>query len=212
MSARPDSVANLPLVRVLNNIVLRLAKGLGQSVSAVSIYDGELEDLSAVIRVFPACWVTYLGCPKTEHIDTRRKTRRIWPKFGVMVGTQSQRANGSAALTGGPVLQEVGAATLLYMVAHLLAGQTFGLGIRPLQHIRDHVITQQKLNNQGCAIYSVEFATSWIEQELADGEWPMNTPGNLFAAYHGKTDQADPDMTDVHLSTGPLEATIHLQE
>lgn len=215
MSTRPDAANELPLVQVLHNTVLRLVKGLGNAVTGVAVYNGELENLSQVLRMFPAAWVTYLGCARAEFTDASKTRQRVYPKFAVMIGTQTARADGKAALTGGHAQREVGAAYLLHMVRYLLAGQTLGLQIKPMQYIGERVIAQQQLDNQGCAVYSIEFQCSWIESHLSDGAWPAHLdthPSGLFVAYDGKTDQADPDMTAVQLHAGPLSATINLQE
>lgn len=49
-----------------NAMMARLKDGLGRMVSSVGSYGGELEDVGAIARVLPACWVTFLGVQQTR--------------------------------------------------------------------------------------------------------------------------------------------------
>ncbi|WP_438805422.1 phage protein Gp37 [Sodalis sp. (in: enterobacteria)] len=50
-----------------NAMMARLKAGLGRMVSAVGSYGGKLEDVGAITRVLPACWVTFLGVQQTHN-------------------------------------------------------------------------------------------------------------------------------------------------
>ncbi|WP_049190417.1 phage protein Gp37, partial [Serratia marcescens] len=72
-------------------------------------------DLTELIRVFPAVWVTFAGISSTRRRTTARNTYNVYGKFVVMVGDYSVRSEASTRM-GGPRLDEVGSYKLVSAV------------------------------------------------------------------------------------------------
>lgn len=193
------------MTRTEQAIIDRLQVGLGRMVGSVESYAGELDDdLAAVIRRFPAAWVTFGGVLKTEPVSTSRKKRKATVKYVVMVG-QINRRGGSAARMGSA--GEIGTNQLQYAVRRLLGGQKFGLQIDYLQPEAIRTLYNSKIDGQAFQVYALEFTTAWHETMLENGSWPtpsgVDDPDQLFARYGGRTDAPAVDLVGIDTTINP---------
>lgn len=127
----------------------------------IKTYGGEFDDdIEAVIRAFPAIWVTFQGSgtpKKTSHNKTEYPL-----KFVVMVGARSLRneetqRQGTAAT--------IGTYDMLSNVQELLTGNTLksvGVhGLEPLELGRTQTIFNSKTGSKSISVLGQEFTTQY---------------------------------------------------
>jgi len=183
-------------------MVQRLRAGLGRMVRQVDSYGGEFdEELTQVIRQFPAAWVTFAGVMSTRAQSTSRVRYRVDGRFVVMVGARNLRANANRRAQA-----EVGTYTLQHAVRRLLANQDLGLdGVDVLRPGAVRTLFNGAIAAQGFSVFACEFDTAWREEPLPAGRFPApdaanpDDPDALFAQYQGRLDAPYPDMTGVRL-------------
>lgn len=187
-------------------MIERLRRGLGQLVTGVHSYGGELDDegLYQVVQQMPAVWVTFGGIGKTEALKTSRTKHKAEAKFVVMVAAKSYRSEG-ASRAGGPSRWEIGSYDLIYAVRRLLANQDLGLPIDHLQPRAVRTLFNGRLERaEALSVFACEFDTHWHEEALPNGAWPQD-PANpahadtLFVDYSGALSPPDPDLLGVSL-------------
>lgn len=200
-----------PISRIEAAIVERLHTGLGNMVRSVENYGGELDGaLPAVIRRFPAAWVTFKGVLQTRPMNTGKSRYDANGRFVVLVGTQTVRSE-QAGRRGGPRVNEVGTYQLIYAVRRLLSNQDLGLsGVDYLQPGTVRTLFNGALGAQAVSVFAVEFDTSWTERPLEAGRWPEPNPedvGNpeaidpdlIFVEYAAQTDEPHPALSGIQL-------------
>ncbi|WP_337050200.1 phage protein Gp37, partial [Serratia fonticola] len=166
-------------------------------------YGGQLDmELTELIRVFPAVWVTFAGISGTKRRTTVHNTYSVPGKFVVMVGDYSVRSEASTRM-GGPHLDEVGSYKLVSAVRRLLSNQDLGLKIDALMPGAVRTLYNTRLGAQALSVFACEFETYWIEESLDCGRWPAPDseahPDYVFAQYRGKLDAPYPDLESINL-------------
>lgn len=183
-------------------IIERLTLGLGQMAIQVESYGGQMDtDLTELIRVFPAAWVTFAGITRTVPHNLSKTRFATHARFAVMVGDYNVRSEASTRM-GGPNLDEVGSYRLLTSVRRLLINQDFGLEIDYLKPGTVRTLFNTRLGAQAFSVFACEFDTYWIEDSLVAGRWPSpqnaQDPDHVFALYNGKLDEPYPDLTSIN--------------
>lgn len=191
------------ITQVEQAIIERLTLGLGRMAIQVESYGGQMDtDLTELIRVFPAVWVTFAGISNTKRRTTARNTYNVYGKFVVMVGDYSVRSEASTRM-GGPRLDEVGSYKLVSAVRRLLSNQDLGLDIDYLVPGAVRTLYNTRLGSQALSVFACEFETYWIEEALDCGRWPAPEgtahPDHVFAQYQGKLDTPYPDLESVNV-------------
>lgn len=191
--------------RIENAIVDRLRLGLGKAARTVDSYGGELDDeMSSVISIFPAVWVTFGGITDTAPHSTARRKYRCTGKYVVMVGEKNRR-NEASGRKGGALISEIGTYPLLYAVRRLLSGQDLGMEIDYLRPGRVRTLFNTRIARQAFSVFAAEFETRWIETALDNQRWPApqstEDVDQFFAGHQGQLDQPDPDLKRVVLHT-----------
>lgn len=153
--------------------------GLGYRLATVESYGGELDDdLAAVVRKFPAVWVTFAGSGKSKPVATARNKWITPATFAVMVGARNvrgERATRQGMKVGG-VLKEVGVYQMLQDISLLLINNDLGLPISHLKPGATRTLYNTKLNGQALAVFAREWHTEFIEaqpRETIDPSDPM---------------------------------------
>lgn len=142
--------------------------GLGYKLPTVESYGGELDgDLAAVVRKFPAVWVTFAGCKASTRMNTQGSKWRTPATFVTMVGSRNVRGERATrqGLKVGGVTKEVGVYQMLQDVSLLLAGSDLGLAITPLKPGAIRTLYNTKLNGQGLAVFAREWHCEFIETQ-----------------------------------------------
>lgn len=177
----------------------RLSDGLGQMVTGVYTYGGEFDDegLAQVVNQFPAVWVMFAGIKDTAPHDTRRTRYKATGQFTVLVG---DRASGSEADSrfGGLHRYDVGTYRLMQVCRHLLANQSLGLKIERLKPGAARSLFTRRMEQDAISVFALEFETDWMEDALADGDWPERGSHADIDGYYGRT-QVTPDMAQINL-------------
>ncbi len=191
------------ITQVEQAIIARLTQGLGKMSIQVESYGGQLDtELTELIRVFPAVWVTFAGISNTKRRATPRNTYNVYGKFVVMVGDYSVRSEASTRM-GGTRLDEVGSYKLVSAVRRLLSNQDFGMQIDYLVPGAARPLYNTRIGSQALSVFACEFETYWIEEALDCGRWPAPDseahPDYMFAQYQGKLDVPYPDLESLNL-------------
>ncbi len=142
--------------------------GLGYKLPTVESYGGELDDdLAAVVRKFPAVWVTFAGCRASTKASTQGNKWKTPATFVTMCGSRNVRGERATrkGLTVGGVIKEVGVYQILKDVGLLLAGNDLGLAITPLKPGAIRTLYNTKLNGQGLAVFAREWHCEFIETQ-----------------------------------------------
>ncbi len=127
----------------------------------IKTYGGEFdEDITAIIKAFPAIWVTFDGSA-TPSMNSFNKT--VYPiKFIVLVGARSLRSE-QAQRHGTAV--DVGTYQMLDRVQHLLIGNdlsSMGVkGLAPLELGRTKTIFNTSVRDQSISVLAQEFTTQY---------------------------------------------------
>lgn len=142
--------------------------GLGYKLPTVESYGGELDDdLAAVVRKFPAVWVTFAGCRASTKMATAGGKWKTQATFVTMCGSRNVRGERATrkGLTVGGVIKEVGVYQILKDVVLLLAGNDLGLAITPLKPGAIRTLFNTKLNGQGLAVFAREWHCEFVEMQ-----------------------------------------------
>lgn len=197
--AESTTGAYVPIVTAVElAIVDRLTRGLGRMVNEVKTYGGEFDDeeLTEVVRRFPAAWVTFGGVPRTEAESLARAKYKATATFVVMVGARGVRSEASSR-HGGPDPREVGANLLISCVRRLLNAQDMGLPIWALVPGAIRTLFNTRVRANALSVYALEFHTAWMESSLFLGAFPeegSTAPmDDVFARYGGQMDPPVPD-------------------
>lgn len=143
-------------------IKARLAGARLPYLRTVATYSGQFdEDLSLVVRAFPAAWVVFKSDGPGRATSTSRGTYHMPATFLVMVGARNLRCE-EAARKGGPSAWEVGSYQMLVDVRALLLGQDFGgMEISPLAPGRTSVLINGKIKAAALSILGQEWHTTY---------------------------------------------------
>lgn len=142
--------------------------GLGYKLHEIASYGGELDDdLSQVVRRFPAVWVTFAGSGKSKPVSTARNKWLTPVTFVVMVAARNVRGERATrqGVTVGGVLQEVGVYQMLKDISLLLVNSDLGLPIGYLKPGATRTLYNTKLNGQALAVFAREWHTEFIEEQ-----------------------------------------------
>lgn len=144
----------------------------------IKTYGGEFDDdISAIIKAFPAIWVTFDGS-KTPEKTSLNKTK-MPVTFVVLVGNRSLRNEESQRHGAGA---DVGTFEMLHLVQQLLTGNDLssqGLkGLASLELGRIKTIFNTSTRNQSLSVLAQEFTTSYtiessdrVREEAAEEAW-----------------------------------------
>ncbi|QBK70675.1 phage protein Gp37 [Acinetobacter johnsonii] len=144
----------------------------------IKTYGGEFDDdISAIIKAFPAIWVTFEGS-KTPEKTSANKTR-MPVSFVVLVGNRSVRNEESQRHGAGA---DIGTFQMLHHVQQLLAGNDLSSqelkGLAPLELGRIKTIFNTSTRSQSLSVLAQEFTTSYnitasdrIREEAAEEAW-----------------------------------------
>lgn len=127
----------------------------------VKTYGGEFdEDVTAIIKHFPAIWVTFEGS-KTPEKTSHNKTK-IPLTFVVLVGARSVRNEESQRHGAGA---DIGTFQMLKHVQQLLTGNDLSsesvVGLAPLQLGRIKTIFNSSVRNQSLSVLAQEVHTTY---------------------------------------------------
>lgn len=142
--------------------------GLGYKLPTVESYGGELDDdLAAVVRKFPAVWVTFAGCRASTKLTTAGGKWKTQATFVTMCGSRNVRGERATrkGLTVDGVIKEVGVYQILKDVGLLMAGSDLGLAITALKPGAIRTLFNTKLNGQAVAVFAREWHTEFIETQ-----------------------------------------------
>ena len=144
----------------------------------IKTYGGEFDDdISVIIKAFPAIWVTFDGS-KTPEKTSLNKTK-MPVTFVVLVGNRSLRNEESQRHGAGA---DVGTFEMLHLVQQLLTGNDLssrGLkGLASLELGRIKTIFNTSTRSQSLSVLAQEFTTSYIitasdrvREEAAEEAW-----------------------------------------
>lgn len=175
--------------------------GLGYKLPIVDSYGGELDgDLAAVVRKFPAVWVTFAGCRASTKMATAGGKWKTSATFVTMCGSRNVRGERATrkGLTVGGVIKEVGVYQIMKDVGLLLAGNDLGLAITPLKPGAIRTLFNTKLNGQGLAVFAREWHCDFIETQPREQIDP--TSGDflkLGISYYLQPDDGNADSSGV---------------
>lgn len=133
-----------------------------QWVREIKTYGGEFdEDITTVIKCFPAIWITFDGSSTPTRISHNKTEYPV--KFVVLVGAQSLR-NEEAQRQGAGT--DIGTYQMLDNVQRLLTNNDLssqGLkGIAPLKLGRTKTIFNTSTRNQSISVLAQEFTTQYV--------------------------------------------------
>lgn len=169
-------------------------------VREIKTYGGDFDDdINAVIRRFPAIWVTFQGSKAPEKIS-HNKTR-IPVTFVVLVGSYSVR-NEEAQRQGDEV--SIGTYQMLADIQNLLTENDLSSqcieGLSPLELGRIKTIFNTKTKDDSISVLSQEFHTSYVltasdrDREEASTEAEIH---RINVDYHFEPDDGVKDTSDL---------------
>lgn len=141
-------------------------------------YGGEFDDdIDAIIRHFPAIWVTFDGSKTPEKISASKTKMPI--NFVVLVGAESVRNEESQRHGAGA---DIGTFQMLHYVQQLLTGNDLSSqgvkGLAPLELGRVKTIFNTSTRGQSLSVLAQEFSTSYtitasdrIREEAEEEAW-----------------------------------------
>ncbi|RLL17886.1 phage protein Gp37 [Acinetobacter chengduensis] len=141
-------------------------------------YGGEFDDdIDAVIRHFPAIWITFDGSKTPEKIGVSKTKMPI--TFVVLVGAESVRNEESQRHGAGA---DIGTFQMLRHVQQLLTGNDLSSqgvkGLAPLELGRIKTIFNTSTRGQSLSVLAQEFSTSYtitasdrIREEVDEEAW-----------------------------------------
>ena len=141
-------------------------------------YGGQFDDgIDAIIRHFPAIWVTFDGSKTPERISANKTKMPI--TFVVLVGAESVRNEESQRHGAGA---DIGTFEMLHHVQQLLTGNDLSSqginGLAPLELGRIKTIFNTSARDQSLSVLAQEFTTSYVihasdrvREEAAEEAW-----------------------------------------
>lgn len=193
-------------------IMARIAGAKLPYLKTVATYGGELDDdLTQVIRRFPAVWVAFQAEGEGQKLTTSGHVYRIPATWVVLMAARNLR-NEAATRKGDHV--NVGTYQMLLDLRALLAGQDFGLEIDNLRPGRVRSLTNARFQGQGVSVYAQEWHTKYDYRVAergtgapvgSDGQ-PVDASGQaitlpqlsaLGLRYHLLPDDGAPDAVDL---------------
>ena len=144
----------------------------------IKTYGGEFDDdISVIIKAFPAIWVTFEGSKTPEKISANKTKMPV--SFVVLVGNRSVRNEESQRHGAGA---DVGTFEMLHLVQQLLTGNDLssrGLkGLASLELGRIKTIFNTSTRSQSLSVLAQEFTTSYtitasdrVREEAAEEAW-----------------------------------------
>ena len=141
-------------------------------------YGGQFDDgIDAIIRHFPAIWVTFDGSKTPEKISANKTKMPI--TFVVLVGAESVRNEESQRHGAGA---DIGTFEMLHHVQQLLTGNDLSSqginGLAPLELGRIKTIFNTSARDQSLSVLAQEFTTSYVihasdrvREEAAEEAW-----------------------------------------
>ena len=144
----------------------------------IKTYGGEFDDdISVIIKAFPAIWVTFDGS-KTPEKTSANKTK-MPVSFVVLVGNRSVRNEESQRHGAGA---DIGTFQMLHHVQQLLTGNDLSSqklkGLAPLELGRIKTIFNTSTRSQSLSVLAQEFTTSYtitasdrVREEAAEEAW-----------------------------------------
>lgn len=128
----------------------------------IKTYGGEFddEDLTAVIRTFPAIWITFEGSGTPKKFSHNKTKYPV--KFVVLVGSRSVRNEEAARLGAG---NDIGTYTMLSNVQNLLTENDLSsVGVKGLEALalgKTRTIFNTKTRGQSLSVLAQEFTTEF---------------------------------------------------
>ncbi len=179
-----------------NAIIATLKNAVGMAyLTQVESYGGELDDdLSEVVRKYPAVWVVFAGSGKPAKLGAEKF--KVPATFAVIVAARNVR-NEKATRQG--TTGEVGTYQILQDVRTLLMNNDFGLSIERLQPGATRTLYNTKVRGQALSVFSQEWTTAYIDQVPKPEEVDLLSLG---ISYFIKPGDDIADATDV------LEITV----
>ena len=141
-------------------------------------YGGQFDDgIDAIIRHFPAIWVTFDGSKTPEKTSANKTKMPI--TFVVLVGAESVRNEESQRHGAGA---DIGTFEMLHHVQQLLTGNDLSSqginGLAPLELGRIKTIFNTSARDQSLSVLAQEFTTSYVihasdrvREEAAEEAW-----------------------------------------
>lgn len=144
----------------------------------IKTYGGEFDDgISAIIKAFPAIWVTFEGSKTPERISANKTKLPV--TFVVLVGNRSVRNEESQRHGAGA---DIGTFQMLRNVQQLLTGNDLSsqgvVGLAPLELGRVKTIFNTSARSQSLSVLAQEFTTQYtitasdrVREETAEEAW-----------------------------------------
>lgn len=143
----------------------------------IKTYGGEFDDdISAIIKAFPAIWITFDGSLNPKRTTANKTEYPI--KFVVLVGARSLRNEESQRNGAGA---DIGTYQMLDYVQRLLTNNDLSsqgvIGLAPLELGRTKTIFNTSTKGQSISVLAQEFSTSYViaasnrirEEETTEG-------------------------------------------
>jgi phage gp37-like protein len=167
---------------------------LGYRLAEVASYGGQYdEDLSQVVRSFPAVWVVFGGSAKPQKMGPDKW--KVPCTFVVLVGSRSVAKE--AATRKGDTAGSPGTYRMLEDVAGLLVGQDLGQPIAEFEPGAVKTLFSTRLNGHAVSVFSQEFHTAYIQkgqaQRAAEAAPDLQAVG---LNYHLTPDDGKADASD----------------
>ena len=144
----------------------------------IKTYGGEFDDdIAAIIKAFPAIWVTFDGSKSPEKTSANKTRMPI--TFVVLVGNRSVRNEESQRHGAG---RDIGTFQMLKQVQMLLTGNDLSSqgvkGLAPLELGRIKTIFNSSTRGQSLSVLAQEFTTSYtitasdrVREETEEESW-----------------------------------------
>lgn len=174
---------------------------LGYQLKKIDTYGGDLNDeISRVIRNFPAVWFIFIGARKHRNIG--RGAVEYIGRFNAIAAADSLR-NEKAARHG--TEGKVGSYQILLDVIRLLGGKDLGLEISELEPGQITPLVNERSAQLLASVYAVEFTTRFVIDfglaapapdnfETFHANWDVPVLGNV--GEEGIPDDDNADATD----------------
>lgn len=167
-------------------------------IAEVATYGGEFDDvesLGAVVRRFPAVWVTFAG-GMSRPSSTSKKKWHMDLTFVVLVGARSIRNEESTrhGIVVGGQMVEVGTFQLLNDARLALLGKRLGLQIKAFEMGRISTVFNTRIQREAVSVLAQEYKTTvdiCIDDD-ADVPWLLS----LSMDYHSPADSETSVATD----------------
>jgi len=141
------------------------AEGM-EYLKTVTSYGGELDDdLSNVVRSYPAVWIVYAGSGKPKKIGAEKWKTPV--TFALMAAARNVRSEGSTRR--GSKL-EVGSYQILKDASTLILGQDLGMEIERLEPGAVRTLYNTKVRSAGLSVLSQQWTTAYIQNKPTEDD------------------------------------------